>query len=80
MILLHWCRSQVFTVITITLAGLKHTVDQTHFRVKIVHGKILSSLGVSDNEIFQQQIIFKVKLFVPLLTNLLHDIHNHAQL
>ena len=40
--------------------------------VKIVCGKLFLSLGVS-NEIFLTTKYFKVKLFVPLLTNLMHN-------
>ena len=40
--------------------------------MKIVHGKIFSSLRVSD-ENFLTIKYFKVKLFVPLLKNLIHN-------
>ena len=47
-----------------------------YFHVKIVRGKIFSSLGVSDkffnNELFLSRQ-FKVKLYVPLLTNLMYN-------
>ena len=45
-----------------------------YFRVKIVSGKIFSSLsvGVTD-ENFLTTKYFKVKLFVPLLKNLMHN-------
>ena len=40
--------------------------------MKIVCGKIFSSLGVSDEK-FLTAKYFKVKLFVPLLMNLMHN-------
>ena len=40
--------------------------------MKIVRGKIFLSLGVSD-EIFLTMKYFKVKFFVLLLTNLIHN-------
>ena len=43
-----------------------------YFSVKTVCGKIFSSLGVSD-ENFLTNKYFKVKLFIPLLTNLMHN-------
>ena len=43
-----------------------------YFHVKIVCGEIFSSLGVSD-ENFLTTKYFKVKLFVPLLMNLMHN-------
>ena len=50
-----------------------------YFHLKLVCGKIFSSLGVS-NKIFLTTKYFMVKLFVLLPTNLMHKfIHNHAQ-
>ena len=45
--------------------------------MKIVRGKILSSLGVSNKKILATNY-FKVKLFVPLLTNLMLYITMHG--
>ena len=53
-----------------TVVWEKFTVG--YFRVKIVRGKIFLSLGVSD-ENFLMTKYFKVKLFVSLLTNLMHN-------
>ena len=53
-----------------TVVWEKFTVG--YFRVKIVRGKIFSSLRVSD-ENFLTTKYFKVKLFVPLLKNLMHN-------
>ena len=53
-----------------TVVWEKFTVG--YFHVKIVRGKIVSSLGVSD-ENFLTTKYFKIKLFVPLLTNLMHN-------
>ena len=53
-----------------TVAWEKFTVG--YFHVKIVRGKILLSLRVSD-ERFLTTKYFKVKLFVPLLKNLMHN-------
>ena len=40
--------------------------------MKIVRAKIFLSLGISDKN-FLATKYFKVKLFVPLLTNLMHN-------
>ena len=53
-----------------TVVWEKFTVG--YFRVKIVRGKIFSSLGVSDENFLTTKYL-KVKLFVPLLTNLMHN-------
>ena len=53
-----------------TVVWEKFTVG--YFRVKIVHGKIFSSHRVSDGK-FLTAKYFKVKLFVPLLKNLMHN-------
>ena len=53
-----------------TVVWEKFTIG--YFRVKVVCGKIFSSLEVSD-ENFLTTKYFKVKLFVPLLTNLMHS-------
>ena len=50
-----------------TVVWDKFTVG--YFRVKIVHGKIFSSLGVFD-ENFLTTNYFESQTFVPLLTNL----------
>ena len=61
-----------------TIVWEKLTVG--YFHVKIILGKIFSSLGVST-ENFLTTKYFSVKVFVPLLTNLMHNyIHKHAQL
>ena len=56
--------------LTVTVVWGKFTVG--YFRVKIVCGKIVSFLRVSD-ENFLTTKYFKVKLFVPLLKNLMHN-------
>ena len=43
-----------------------------YFRVKIVRGKIVSSLGVFE-ENFLTTNYFERQTFVPLLTNLIHN-------
>ena len=53
-----------------TVVWEKFTVG--YFRVKIVRGKIFLSLRVSDKN-FSTTKYFKVKLFVPLLKNLMHN-------
>ena len=53
-----------------TVVWEKFTVG--YFRVEIVRGKMFSSLGVSD-ENFLTTKCFKVKMFIPLLTNLMHN-------
>ena len=53
-----------------TVVWEKFTIG--YFRVKVVCGEIFSSLEVSD-ENFLTTKYFKVKLFVPLLTNLMHN-------
>ena len=56
--------------ITHTVVWEKFTVGC--FRLQIVCGKIFSSLRVSD-ENFLTMKYFKVKLFVPLLKNLMYN-------
>ena len=56
--------------ITHTVVWEKFTVGS--FRLKIARGKIFLSLRVSD-ENFLTTKYFKVKLFVPLLKNLMHN-------
>ena len=59
-----------FATILYTVVWEKFTVG--YFRVKIARGKIFSSLRVS-NEKFLTTKYFKVKFFVPLLKNLMHN-------
>ena len=61
----------IVTMINVNYCSLgKFTIG--YFHVKIVCGKIFSSLGIS-NEIFLTMKYFKVKLFVPLLKSLMHN-------
>ena len=53
-----------------TVVWEKFTIG--YFGVKIVRGKTFLSLGISDKN-FLTTKYFKVKLFVPLLTNLMDN-------
>ena len=66
-------------IVILTMINVKYrSLGKIHrwiFHVKIVCGKIFSSLGISD-ENFLTTKYFKVKLFVSLLKSLMH---NYAQ-
>ena len=72
-------QAQSHIVMMCTVVWEKTTIGI--FRVKIVYGKIFTSLGVSE-ENFQQQIVFKVKFFpvAHKLNKKYINIHNHAKL